>query len=118
MKKKQLGVTLTGLMVSSVLIAIVALFGLKVVPEVMEYRTIMDAIKKVASASNASTSVADVRKAFDRQADVDYIASLKGEDLEVTKDGAVIVISFEYEKRIPLVANATLLLDFTGSSQE
>ena len=118
MKKKQLGVTLTGLMVSSVLIAIVALFGLKVVPEVMEYRTIMSAVKQVASGSNASTSVADVRKAFDRQANVDYISSIKGEDLEVTKDGATIVISFEYEKRIPLVANATLLLDFTGSSQE
>jgi Tfp pilus assembly protein FimT len=118
MKKKQLGVTLTGLMVSSVLIAILALFGLKVVPEVMEYRTIVSAVKKVASASNAATSVADVRKAFDRQANVDYIASIKGEDLDVSKDGASIVISFEYEKRIPLVANATLLLEFAGSSKD
>jgi hypothetical protein len=72
----------------------------------------------VASASDASTSVAKVREAFDRQANVDYIASIKGEDLDVSKDGASIVISFEYEKRIPLVANATLLLEFAGSSKD
>jgi Domain of unknown function (DUF4845) len=117
MKKKQLGVTLTGLMVSSVIIAILALLGLKVVPEYMEYGKVLSAIKKIGNNSNASTSVADVRKAYDRQADVDYISAVKGEDLDVSKDGGVIVISFAYEKRVPLVANVSLLLDFEGSSQ-
>lgn len=118
MKKQQLGVTLTGLMLAAFVIAILALLGLKVVPEYMEYRTIMSAIKKVSSGSNASASVADVRNAFDRQANVDYISSLKGEDLDISKEGGAVIISFTYEKRIPLVANVSLLLDFTGSSRE
>jgi len=117
MKKKQLGVTLTGLMVASVIIAILALLGLKVVPEYMEYGKVLSAIKKIANTSNASTTVADVRKAYERQADVDYISSVKGEDLDVSKDGGAIVISFSYEKRVPLVANVSLLIDFEGSSK-
>jgi len=117
MKKQQLGVTLTGLMVSAVILAILALLGLKVVPEYMEYGKVVSAIKKVASSSNASTSVADVRRAYDRQADVDYISAVKGNDLEVSKESGAIVITFSYEKRIPLFANVTLLLDFEGSSQ-
>jgi Tfp pilus assembly protein FimT len=117
MKKQQLGVTLTGLMVSSVIIAILALLGLKVVPEYMEYGKILSAVKKIANSSNASTSVSDVRKAYDRQADVDYISSIKGEELDVSKEGGAIVISFTYEKRIPLVANVSLLIDFEGSSK-
>ena len=116
MKKQQLGVTLTGLMVSAVILAILALLGLKVVPEYMEYGKVVSAIKKVASSSTASTSVADVRKAFDRQADVDYISAIKANDLDISKESGAIVISFAYEKRIPLFANVTLLLDFEASS--
>lgn len=116
MKKQQLGVTLTGLMLSAVVIAILALLGLKVVPEYMEYGKIVSAINKVANSSNASTSVADVRRAFDRQADVDYIAAIKASDLDISKESGAIVISFAYEKRIPLFANVTLLLEFESSS--
>lgn len=118
MKKRQRGVTLTGLMISSVVIAILALLGLKVGPEYMEHRKVVDIIKKVAGGSNATTTVADVRKAYDRQADVDYVTAVKSQDLDISKDGGTIVISFEYEKRVPLFANVTLLLEFAGSSKD
>lgn len=118
MKKQQRGVTLTGLLGAAFVIAIVALLGMKVVPEYMEHRTIVSAIKKVAAGADAGTSVAQVRAAFDRQANVDYISAITGADLEVTKEAGAIVVSFAYEKRIPLFANVSLLLDFTGSSKE
>ena len=62
-------------------------------------------------------TVADVRKAFDRRAAVDDITALRPEDLEITKEGNEIVISFAYEKRIPLFYNISVLIDFAGSSR-
>lgn len=118
MKKQQRGVTLTGLLGAAFVIAILALLGMKVVPEYMEHRTIVSAIKKVASAATPGSSVKQIRDAFDRQANVDYVSAITGADLEVTKEGGAIVVAFAYEKRIPLFANVTLLLDFTGSSRE
>lgn len=115
---RQRGVTLTGLLGAAFLVAILALLGMKVVPEYMEYRAIVSAAKKVAADADASASVSQIRAAFDRQANVDYITSITGADLDITKEAGRIVVSFSYEKRIPLFANVSLLLDFSGSSKE
>ena len=117
MKSKQQGVTLSGLLMSAFVVAMLALLGMKVVPEYMENRQITSAVKKVAEGADASSSVAQIRAAFDRQANVDYISSVTGADLEITKEAGAVVVSYSYEKRVPLVANVSLLLDFTGSSR-
>lgn len=117
MKKKQSGVSLSGLLMASVVLAIVAIFGMKVVPEFIEYFQIVKTVKVIAGDTKIQ-SVADVRKAYDRYADVNSIKSISAQELEVTKDGNNLVISFAYEKRIPLIKNATLLLDFSGSSKD
>lgn len=118
MKKVQRGVTLSGLLVAAFLVAILALLGMKVAPEYMEYRQIVSAMKKVAAGAGPETSVGQVRAAFDRQANVDYITAINGADLDISKEAGTIVVSFAYEKRIPLIANVSLLLDFTGSSKD
>ncbi len=118
MKARQRGVTLSGLLAGAFVVAMLALLGLKVFPEYMEHRAIASAVKKVASAATAESSVRQVREAFDRQANVDYITAITGADLDVTKEGGAIVVAYSYEKRIPLFANVSLILDFTGSSRE
>lgn len=117
MKTRQLGVTLSGLLGGAFVVAILALLGMKVFPEYMEHRAIASAVKKVASGAAPESSVRQIRDAFDRQANVDYISAITGADLEITKEAGTIVVSYSYEKRIPLVANVSLLLDFTGSSR-
>jgi hypothetical protein len=118
MKRKQAGVSLSGLLVSAVLIAVIALVGMRVIPLVIEYYQIVKAVKIVSNDPNARSSVAEARKAFDRHATVDNIASVMPQDLEITKEGNELVISFAYEKRVPLFANVSLLLDFQGSSRQ
>lgn len=116
MKRKQSGLGLSGLLVAAIVVATLALLGMKVVPEVIEYFQIVKAIETVSKDDSAKNSVTEVRKAFDRHANIDNISAIKGQDLEVTKDGGQVVISFAYEKRIPLFANVSLLIDFQGSS--
>jgi hypothetical protein len=118
MNGRQRGMSLSGLLVAAFAVALLALLGMKVIPEYIEYRQVVASIKKVTAAAGPDTSVRQIREAFDRQANVDYISAITGADLDVTKEGGRIVVSFSYEKRIPLFANVSLLLDFSGSSKE
>ena len=62
------------------------------------------------------STVADVRKAFERHQAIDDFTAIGPQDLEIAKDGGELVISFAYEKRVPLFYNVSLLIDFAGSS--
>lgn len=113
---RQRGVSLSGLLVAAVLLALVALLGMKVVPEVIEYFQIVKTVKTIKNDPSATASVADVRKAFERHADINNIKAITAQDLEVTKESGEVVISFAYESRVHLFANVSLLLEFQGSS--
>ena len=93
--------------------ALLALLGMKVVPAVIEYRAIS---KAIVDAKQSGTTVRDIQVSFDRRAQAGYIESINGSDLEITKVGNDLEISFSYEKKIPLFASASLLLEFSGST--
>jgi hypothetical protein len=117
-RQRQRGLGFAGLLVLLIAIVFVAIIGMKLVPAYIEYFTIKKAVTgMVQSGELRGGSVADVRKAFDRRAAVDDITAISPADLEITKDGNEIVISFAYEKRIPLFYNISVLIDFAGSSR-
>lgn len=115
MIKRQRGVSLTGLMMGCVVLVLVAVLAMKVSPAYIEYASIKKAVSAIGAEMRGGT-VADVRKAFDKRAQVDRIESIKGADLDVSKDGADIVVSFAYPKKVPLSGNISILIDFAGSS--
>lgn len=116
MHKKQHGITLSGLLVWLFLLVIVALLGMKLIPAYMEYGTAKNAIQAIARERNATTP-AEVRRAFDSRAAIDDITAVKSSDLEITKDGAEMVISFSYRKEVPLFANVGVYMDFAANSR-
>lgn len=119
MKKHQRGVGLSGLLVGSILVAMVAVLGMKVAPDVIDYYKVVQAIQAVSQGSGVRDStVGDIRKAFDRYASINSISGIKGADLEVSREGNDIVLSFAYSKRIPLFGNVSLLIDFEGSTSK
>jgi len=112
---KQRGVALSGLLFWGIIIALVALLGMKVGPEYLDYYKILKSVKSI-SAGAASQTVPEIRAAYDKYADVNYIKTLSGTDLDISKDENGVVIAFAYERRIPLFYNVSLLIDFQGSS--
>ena len=112
----QRGVTLIGLLFWAIIIACVALVGLKVLPTVNEYFTIQRAVNKVAK--EGGSTVPEIRAAFDRQKDIEYsISSISGKDLEVTKENEKVVVKFAYDKEIELIQPVFLLIKYRGHSQ-
>lgn len=115
MRSRQLGLTLTGLIVGAIILILGALLTMKVLPPYLEFFGAKKLIAQIAG--EGKTSVGEIRHAFDLKASVDDVTSIKSSDLEVTKEGAEVVISFAYRKEIPLFGNAGLYLDFAADSK-
>ena len=105
-----------GLLIALVLVIVLALFGMKVIPSVMEYRTAKGAIQAVAR--SGATTPQDVRRAFENRATIDNITSVRPQDLEITRDGNSVAIAFAYRKEIPLFTGVGLYLDFAANSRD
>jgi len=116
--RRQRGMGFAGVLLLLIAIVFVAIIGMKLVPAYIEYFTIKKAVAAITESGELrNATVADVRKAFDRRANVDDITVIKPADLEITKDGNDIVVGFAYEKKIPLFYNISVLIDFAGSSK-
>ncbi|MDP3843289.1 MAG: DUF4845 domain-containing protein [Oxalobacteraceae bacterium] len=112
-KTRQQGLTLTGLIFVLAIVAVIAVLGMKVVPTAIEYSAIR---KSIVSAKDAGTTVAEIRAAFDRQANAGYIDAIAGKDLDIAKVDGETVVGFAYQKKIPLFGPASLLLEYSGTT--
>jgi hypothetical protein len=79
----------------------------------LEYQSILKAVNK----AKEGQSVAEARMIFDKQASVDDIKTISGKDVDVTKEGDKVVVSFAYEREIHLAGPAYLTLKYAGRSK-
>lgn len=113
LKNKQQGVSLVGLIFVLAILAGIAIVAMQVIPTVSEYMAIKNAI---VTAKDTGTSPAEIRSIFDKHADVAYITSITGKDLELSKTDRGMDVSFAYEKRIPLGGPVSLLIEYAGTT--
>jgi hypothetical protein len=113
-KSKQRGMTFIGMLFFGGIVACLFVVGAQVFPTVLEFMAIKKAAQK---AANESGSVAEVRGSFDRAGAIDAISSITGKDLDVTKEGDKVVVSFDYKREIHLAGPAYLVLKYQGRSK-
>ena len=110
------GFTLIGLLMWAMLVGFVGYILVRALPTVFEYYAIQRAVDKIAAAPPAT--VPEIRRAFERQKDVDYSGdAVRGNDLDITKENDKVVISFVYEKEIELLGPVYLLIKYHGRSR-
>jgi type II secretory pathway pseudopilin PulG len=112
-KARQRGISMFGLLFVLVVCAAVGAVVLQVLPSAMEFRSATRALDRAAQGGG---TVQDVRLAFDRYADVDNVNTVRGKDLEVTKNGENIIASFAYEKEFHLFGPAWLTMKYASKS--
>ncbi len=115
--KYQRGVALSGLIFWGIVIALVAILGMKVAPTTIEYYKVLKDAKATVNKVGPDATVADVRKTFDNFANIDSL-EFNSQQLDVSKEGGKIVASFDYDKKIPLFANVSLVINYKGSTAE
>ena len=111
----QRGLSLFGLMIAAALIILVAIVAMRVVPSALEFMAIRGAVEKIVT--SGATTPRDLQQAFDRFAAVDDIKAIRGSDLIIEKLDTGTVVSFAYEKRVPLMGPVSLVIDYHGSSR-
>ena len=112
-KSAQRGISFLGLVFFASVIAAAGVVLAQVFPTVLEYQAISKAVQK----ASAGNTVPEIRSIFDRATEIDAISSITGKDLEVTKDGDKVVVSFAYQREIHLAGPAYLTLKYTGHSR-
>lgn len=107
--RRQRGVSLTGMLFIAILIAIVGLFGVRLI----EYQS----VSKAATRAATGKSVAEVRELFDKALQTDQVSQITSKDIEVTREGERVVVIFAYERQQHLVGPAYLLFKLSGRSK-
>lgn len=113
----QRGITVTGLIFVGMILLLITIVGMKILPEVIEYAKIVANIKAVAQdPALRQASIAEVRNAYNRRAIVDQTSAIEARDVEVTRNGNTLVLSFVYRKEIRLFGPVGLVIDFEAST--
>ena len=112
-KGRQRGLSFFVLIFIIAVLAAVGLVGAQAFPTFLEYQAALKAINK----AKDGATVQEVRNIFDRNAQVDDIKSITAKDLEVTKNGDQVQVSFAYDKEFHLFGPAWLTLKYRGTSR-
>lgn len=110
---RQQGMSLIGLILTLAILGVIVMIGAKVVPTVIEFVGIK---KAIVTAKASGTTPREIMQAFDKQADVGYLQAITSNDLVITKGDSGYEVSFSYQKKIPLVGPASLVMDYEGTT--
>ncbi len=114
LKSGQRGITFIGLLFIGGILAVGGVILAQIIPTAIELQAVHKAAKKAAAEGG---TVAEVRMVFDKAAQIDDIKSIEGKDLNVTKLGDKVVVSFAYQREIHLTGPAWLTLKYEGSTK-
>lgn len=112
---QQRGLSLITLLLWAVLLAALLVAALRVLPSVNQYYAVRRTVEKLVG---TSLNPADIRADFDKQrATNPEISVLRGDDLEIEREGDHLAIRFAYDKQIELVHPVYLLIKYHGRSR-
>jgi hypothetical protein len=115
LRSRQRGLSLVGVIVVGMIVVMLLILGFKIVPALTEYLAVDRAVNKI---RNEGTTVPEIRAAFARYATIDDIKSIQPKDLDITKDGDKVVISYAYAYPVQILDNVRLVIDFAGSTKD
>ncbi len=116
---KQRGMSLSALLLWSVVLIFVAILGMKMIPVYREYAAIKTTLAAMTNDPVLLDGTKeDIRKSFNKRAQIDDISAVNGSDLDINKESGKIVLGIIYSVKTPLFANISLYFDFNVSSEK
>ncbi|MDQ0016183.1 hypothetical protein J2W23_004585 [Variovorax boronicumulans] len=109
----QRGISFIGLLFVAAVLGCVGVVVAQVIPTLIEWQ----AIDKAANKAKEGTTVPEIRAIFDRAQAIDDFKSVSGRDLDIKKVGDKVVVSYAYEREIPLFGPAYLTLKYKGETR-
>jgi Tfp pilus assembly major pilin PilA len=114
-RHRQRGLTLLGFLFVAAVLLIAALLAFRMVPAYIEYYTVQKALDNAIRDTNDPT-LTNIRRSVERKLNADYVDAVYAKDVEVTRNGNTVTASVSWQKKLPLVANVSLVLDFDAAA--
>ena len=116
--KQQRGVTFGGFIMILALLGGLAIFSMKLIPAYMENGKVQKAFDAIVRdpAMQAAT-VPEIKTSFEKRANImDSVTGVTTDDLVISKEGGTLSLSASYSRKIPLVGNVSLLMEFNPTA--
>lgn len=115
--QSQKGASLPSLLFFGALIVILTLFSIRVVPAYVEFVSVKKVLRAMQQDPLENMSPKEIKAAFDRRASLEYVSVINGADLEIERtDSGETIVTVDYQVVKPLIANVSILLDFSARS--
>ena len=114
--RKQRGITLMGAMMGMIVLAFIALFAAKLLPAYIEFFSVKKILASMESQGDTKGTVRDIRLSFDKRNQIEGVKEVKGDDLEITKEGGDAVVTAMWSVKIPMIYNFSACLDFVATT--
>ena len=110
--RKQSGISLMNLIIGLGVLGFLGVMAAKLLPSYVEYFSVKKMFAAMEQAGDLKGSVREIRASFERRNAIEDVKSVRGEDLEVTKEGGEAILTASWSVRIPMVHNLSACLDF------
>lgn len=115
-RRNQHGLTITGFVLVAILAVAAVMIGFRMVPAYIEWYTVQKVMANTLATSKDGFTMYQFRRDFDLKAAADYVESVHGSDIEVTKEGNQLVATASWSRILHLVGNVSLLLEFEATA--
>jgi hypothetical protein len=116
-RRAQRGLTILGFLVAAAVVVIFALVGFRVVPSYIEYYSVKKALDDTMRGGSADANNPQAfRSELARRLQTSYVENVKAADAVLQRSGTQTTAEIAWERRLHMVGNAYILLEFEVSS--
>lgn len=112
---RQRGLSLIGFIFLAAVVAFVMFTSFRCVPAWTEYFSLKKVLQATANEFGVDAQGTAVRAAFNKRAQIDDLP-VKGTDLDIRKDNGRMSLAVEYQRKVPVAGNMSLLFDFDAAA--
>jgi hypothetical protein len=115
--RRQGGLSIIAFLFVAIVALIFTVVGFRVLPAYIEYFSVKSALEQSLVDTRDFNSPAELRRAFQKRCDAGYIESVGGRDIELNKVGNSFVASLAWTRKLHLLANVYLVIEFETKAQ-
>ncbi len=116
---RQRGLSFSGFILGAFLLILASIIGLKLIPAYIENATVKNLFVAIANDPEMqAASVGAIKMSFTKRASIENVRAVAADDIEIDKANGGLVLSASYAVKVPLVANVSLYLEFSPSSEQ
>src|SRR5205823_3013144 len=116
-RHRQSGLTIVGFVFVAAVVLSIAMIGFRVLPSYIEYFSVEKTLRQTLTNARDNPTLDQLRKDFDLKASPDYTDSVRGRDLELTREGNALVLTASWTSTLHLVGNVSILLEADAAAR-